>query len=89
MSDFILQDPDALVIHNFDFTDDFESPVTFDSFASSVLPTGPTLSDVAIATGVAPVKVSGLVFAKTYRIEVQATMSNGEVFTQTKVLRGG
>ena len=86
---FELQDPDETLTWTFDYTDWEVAGVTLDSFATAVSPAGPTLVDGAVASGLAPVNVSDVVFGKTYRIECRGTLSTAEIVTKTLVLRGG
>ena len=90
MSDYFAHDPDAGPIdYSIDFNAWLSDGDTVSSIAWSSSPTGLTLTDSTVASGVASINVDGGVLGNLYRVTARVTSTNGIVDDRSIVLRCG
>ncbi len=79
---FLLHDPDDTVRYSFDWS----NWGTLASASFSVSPSGPTVVDIGDVGNVATASIYGVVFGKTYSLTCEATLSSGEVVSQSTAI---
>ena len=90
MVDILLIDPSDQAIATIDWTDVLASGITLSGNVSHVLP-DPLVKiseNTDTIAGMSQVRISGAVHGRTYMIEGQASLSNGEVINRQFPVRG-
>ena len=84
-----LHAPGDSLTYDFDFSAFAVDAVTVDDFEVTIAPATATATKGTLADSKAAVRVSGIEFAKVYRVTVTAELSTGEFVAKELTLRGG